>query len=168
MNNEDQSMKCPLKGACVAPDKPTKCANLNFRFVYTLIAWLVLGLGIAPGISFFSSMILFSLPLLMDYCKFRPDNGWRLYLRNFAFSSCLFWVILGICGLVGILSVKDMNHLLLIRVSDNYIILKGLVFPLKYVWLGMGINMIITSVDAVAYESPFEKMVLKELNSKAS
>lgn len=71
-------------------DTPNAFAHLGFRFCYTVIAWFVLGRGINET-SFFVSLNLFVVPILMDCLKFTPTTRVRMYIRRAEISVCGFW-----------------------------------------------------------------------------
>ncbi|MBY6835793.1 hypothetical protein HYH34_17365, partial [Clostridium botulinum] len=43
--------------------------SLGFRAIYSIIAWGLLGMSIPIGNSYFISILLFIIPLCMDYIK---------------------------------------------------------------------------------------------------
>ena len=72
-NKQKFSKQCPLYDVCnvrlhplAATDKPNRVAHLGFRFLYTLIAWFVLGFKINEG--FFSCDVFLCLAGLYGLC----------------------------------------------------------------------------------------------------
>lgn len=122
------------------PDDPTKIAHLGWRFFITLFAWFILGLGISPGGNFFVSLILFSIPLLVDYLKFKPKEGWRKKLRRIGIILSGFWFFIGMIGLGSIVYIKNDNGLILLKVSRDFITLRGKFLPVEYIWYGIGFS----------------------------
>lgn len=149
-------------------DKPTRVASLGWRILYTFISWLVLGEGILPGRGFFVSLILFIFPLLMDYLKFVPDTGFRSFLRYAGIIISSVWLLIGIIGTFGILSIVDSQHHLRIMIDQNYIVLGGASFPVSIIWWFIGINVVLTVVDWVFWECEIEKRIREGLRKAGS
>ena len=81
-----QAESCPYYDSCslrIHPlstmDSPNMAAHLGFRFLYTLLAWFVLGDNVTEG--FFVSMFFFVLPVFMDCVKFTPLVRIREYIK---------------------------------------------------------------------------------------
>lgn len=125
MGNKKKSNKeCPYFLTC-PDDSPTKVAGLGWRFAYTVFAWFILGYGITGGNSFFVSLTLFAVPLLMDYLKFRPKTTWRIGLKSFGVLFSSLWVLIGLVGMSGILKIVIVNEELHFKVSEKFIALSG-------------------------------------------
>lgn len=142
-------------------DKPTIFANLWARFAYTCIAWLILGLGINVG--FFTALMLFYFPLFMDYAKFTPDTKPRIFVRRFGIGTCAFGAISGLVATTGVLSVTVINGEVMAMIAHNFVIFAGASFPIKYIWLFVGINVVLTGIDPFIYESKTERVAIQEV-----
>ncbi len=149
-------VECPYIENCPA-DTPTRVAHLGWRFVYTSIAFAVLGLGASPGTGFFVSVLLFAGSLLLDYFKFLPDTPLRRVIRRIGIGYTGCFCTLGIFGLVGILTVISVQANLYVMVSSSYVVAKGASFPIEYIWYSAGIAAFLTGVDWVVYEGFLEK-----------
>jgi len=71
-------------------DIPNKFADLKFRFIYTIISFVILGFNQGPGNYFFTSMLMFSVPLFYDNLKFDPHEKSRNIIKTISI------IILGI------------------------------------------------------------------------
>jgi len=163
MSNDKQ-----LSVSVYASDKPTRVAHIGFRFLYTLIAWFVLGLGIVPGRSFFVSLFLFTVPLFMDYCKFRPTSRTRKVFRWIGIISTGAWLGASIIGLSGIVSVTQLPGLegLWVTVSKDYIVDGGASWPINGIWYCMAFNALLTGADWVVHETELEQWILSLFRKK--
>ncbi len=142
-------------------DKPTIFANLWARFAYTCIAWLILGIGINAG--FFTSLMLFYFPLLMDYAKFRPDTKLRKNIRSIGLWTSAIGALEGLVATCGLMSVITIHGQVVAMVSKNFVIFAGETFPIKYIWLAVGVNVLLTGIDPFVYESKAEKIALAKV-----
>jgi|SRR5579875_615388 len=149
-----------------APDKPTKVAYLGWRFLYTLIAWAILAKGIVVGDSFFVSLFLFSIPLFMDYFKFKPDTYIRRIIRSIGIWSCGIWVVLSVISFAGILTVVTINNQLMVSVAKDYLADAGAKFPILDIWYCMAFNVLLTGADWVLHETEFEQWMKSRLRIK--
>lgn len=152
-----QNSKCPF-----CQDIPTKVAHLGWRFFYTLVAFLILGFGIIPGNSFFISLTLFVSALFMDYLRFIPDTTKRKIIRAAGIFINGFWLIIGIIGIAGIVSVVKDGEILLTVLSKNFIVTNKASVALEKIWYTLGISVFLTAVDWLVYDSPFEKNMLQQ------
>jgi hypothetical protein len=162
--NEIEDNICPFSSC--PKDRPTKIAGLGWRFGYTLIAWIILGFGITEGNTFFVALLLFSIPLLMDYLKFKPVTMIRFVFCKVGVFVTGFWAIFGFLGLCGIFYVILDKNTLYIRVTDAYIDYKGLSFELKIVWRFVILNVFMTIVDWILNETPLEEYFIKRRQEK--
>lgn len=149
---------CPY--AMCAQDDPTKIATLGWRFAFILFGWIILGKGIAPGNSFFTSLTLLASPLFIDYLKFRPRNKIRIILRNLGLISSSVWMFFGFLGMGNILFVNIIGNESYVKVSSDFIILSNLQFPVSALWGGVFINVFLACIDWVVNESPLEKQLV--------
>lgn len=153
--------RCPLAENCAA-DRPTAVVGLGWRVLYTVMAWVVLGAGIMPGNGFFVSLVLFSMPLLMDYLRFDPDTKRRRRLRYLGIGFSVFCAMTGFFGLAGIFGVELVQNELCFVVAKNYIVAKGALCPLERIWYIIGTAIPLTIADWVIYEGYLEKDMVHE------
>ncbi|WP_339167115.1 hypothetical protein NSQ24_01545 [Brevibacillus sp. FSL L8-0520] len=139
-------------------DEPTIFAHLWVRFVYTVVAWFILGLGINAG--FFTSLILFFTPLALDYLKFRPDTKPRLYMRRVGLATCGFWAVFGFISMTGVFTIVPEGENLMVMVAKNFVVFSGETFPVKIIWCIVGVNVFLTGIDPFIYESKMEQLVM--------
>ncbi|AVX21578.1 hypothetical protein SAMN02745885_01673 [Carboxydocella sporoproducens DSM 16521] len=149
-----------------SPDKPGFIANLGFRFIYTLLAWILLGYKNSAGSSFFVSLLFFVSPLCVDYLKFEPSEKIRKYFKKISLCITFFWVIIGILGVFEIITLNNELH---IQLSKDFIAFRSLNIniSLLYVWYALMVNVIITLLDWIICEYPAEnaKKWANEFNS---
>lgn len=142
-------------------DDPTKVAGLGFRCAYTVVAWVMLGFNIPNGNGYFMSLILFAAPLFIDYLRFRPsDLKIRKHLRRAGIIVTLIWIFLGVFGLGGVLSVITIENISNINISENFVVLKGIHFSSKYLWMFLGISALLTIADYFAYSTKYERALV--------
>lgn len=143
-----------------ALDVPTKAAHLGWRCVLTFITWVVLGWKINSG--FFTSLFLFSAPLILDYIKFSPDTLYRTCLKWFGVALSIILAVASLFGLIGIFGIIPVNEVLFVEVAHDFITLKGQLLPVESIWLYIGIIVVCTILDWLAYDSPFESSVIED------
>lgn len=166
MNNVANAVKsddgCPYINIHNCPkDKPTSFAGLGVRFLFTILAWSVLGLNITPGNSFFVSSMLFSGPLCLEYKKFVPNTNLRKKLCFFGFIVAGIIVLVSIIGLIGIISIVEQESEFYIQVSKTFIVLRGVIFPLNFIWYIIGCCVVMTGIDWVVYEGNLENKYIE-------
>lgn len=138
----------------------TKFAHMGYRVAYTFIAWIVLAYGVMPGTGFFTSLVLFSLPLFFDYLRFDPYEKWRKRIRVFELIFTGIIICLGVIGLIGIIMVVLQRETLMVVVSNHYLIFKGVSAPLYVLWGSLSISAVLTVVDYFLYKESFDDKFL--------
>lgn len=152
---EKQSVErdCPMYDYCnirlhplASADRPNMVAHLGFRVIYTFIAWMVLAKGISES-AFFVSVFLFALPVLMDCLKFTSTEKARRWIMwgEIAVSGC--WCIIALLGMLGILLVQEVNGLLMISTSTEFIGFNFGMMPVEKIWRWLGTVLVVTIVD---------------------
>ncbi|WP_110956184.1 hypothetical protein [Anaerosinus massiliensis] len=154
---------CPyLSRLNCSKDRPTAYAGLGTRFIFTILAWFVLGLNITPGSSFFVSLLLFSAPLFLEYKKFIPNTRLRRIVHNIGKVISGSMVLISAIGLFGILVVTvGENSTLYLQVAETFIICKGYIIPLNFIWCLVGTAVFITGLDWIIYEGVTEKQYIE-------
>ncbi len=115
--------------------------HLSVRAFYNSIGWFVIGMDITS--TFFVSLFLFVVPILMD-SYYYGFAGWsRDKVVKSEIVVCLLWTLVAFLGLAGILAVKDDT----VIVASNFVVLQGLSFPVHYLWIALGSIPIITWMD---------------------
>jgi len=143
-----------------ATDRPNIVAHLGFRFLYTLIAWFVLGFRINEG--FFLATCFFALPVFMDCVKFTPLNKSRKLIRFFEIfiSGLLFSVSL--LGVIGIYAVENLNNSWVVVCKDFVVDLPSN-FSVEVIWWILAAVVLITAVDWICDELQLERVVVENL-----
>ena len=137
--------------------KTTKFAHMGYRCAYTFIAWLVLAKGIVLGPGFFTSLILFLIPLLFDYLRLAPYSKWRIRIKGLEIGFTFILILIGTIGLCGDIVVTQQKETLMLMISNDYLILKGVIlFPLYILWGSLSISVFLTVVDYFLYKEPFD------------
>ena len=127
-------------------DTPNAFAHLGFRFCYTVIAWFVLGRGFNET-SFFVSLNLFVVPILMDCLKFTPTTRVRMYIRRAEIFVCGFWFLFSVLGMTGVFTVIKLGDQYLLSTAEDFIgfYLSGI--DLRYVWRAVVSVTFVTLID---------------------
>lgn len=159
---EKETQKCPFSGAFLSPnDSPTAYAHLGWRVFYTGCSWLVIGLGLQEGTSFFNNIVLVSSALFFDYLKFSPQNVTRKVVRFISLIVTFLGTFFGIVGMAGVFIVKNIEGVLYLINSPQHIYDGQVLLPLAFVWKGYSINVLLTIVDYFMNVSFAEKEFLK-------
>jgi len=162
-NKNNMPRKCPYLNHFHCPkDRPTAYAGLGIRFIFAILAWFVLGFNITPGSSFFVSLLLFAAPLFLDYKKFIPDTRLRRIVNNIGKILSGGMALISVIGLFGILViVVDDNNNLYVQVAKTFILFKGYIIPLDFIWCLVGSSVVITGLDWIVYEGVTEKQYIE-------
>ena len=139
-------------------DSPTKFAHLGFRFLYTFIAWFVLGKSEAQGEAFFVATFLFVIPLFMDYLKFDAVDRARKIVRRVGIIITAFWVVVAVAGLVGILTVQRTTNSAVAIISKNFVAFPGKSVSLLMIWLSLLSCVAWAAFDWWFYQPPIDSL----------
>lgn len=158
-HNIKQIIEDPLDSVTVA--KNTKFAHMGYRVAYTFIAWLVLAKGIVQGPGFFTSLVLFLIPLFFDYLRLSPFSKWRRRIKGIELGFTLILILIGAIGLCGDVVIVEQKETLMLMVSNDYLILKGVtLFPLYFLWGSLSLSVFLTIIDYLLYKEPFDDKYL--------
>lgn len=158
-------------------DTPNAFAHLGFRFCYTVIAWFVLGRGINET-SFFVSLNLFVIPILMDCLKFTPTTRVRMYIRCAEIFVCGFWFLFSVLGMTGVFTVIKFGDQYLLSTAEDFIGFYLSEIDLRYVWRAVVSVTFVTLIDwlfkrirrdevfAGTHRSPFTLPLLLNLRNR--
>ena len=127
-------------------DTPNAFAHLGFRFGYTLIAWFVLGKGINET-SFFVSLNLFVVPILIDCLKFSPTTKIRKYIRQAELFVCGFWFLFSVLGMMGVLIVAKSGDQYLLSTAEDFIGFQLTGIDLRCIWRLVASVTLVTLID---------------------
>ena len=130
-------------------------AHLGFRFLYTLIAWFVLGFKVNEG--FFVSMFFFVLPVFMDCVKFTPLiklRRWIKYVEVVLTGMALFFSLLGVFG---IYTLKNETGTWQIT-SENVAIELPSGFDVGWIWIFLISIVFVTAVDWFCNDTKFDRV----------
>lgn len=156
---------CPLTGkaGCVIKDHLSEpndeisaVASLGFRCLYTIIAWVVLGKGIAPGTGFFVAMMLFQIPLGIDYVKFKPHDKIRQRLRKIGLIVTALFLFIGFIGLSNIIFIEKIDDVFCVKIANDFIAFKDLLINVNVIWWMLILSPVLTVVDWIVNSTPYE------------
>jgi hypothetical protein len=164
-SSKDEQLRKDLMVLLESTDARTVFAHPGLRALVTTISWFVMGYEIPPGRGFFTASFLFSLSLAFDYGKFMPKTPFRIFTRNFGAIWGAVWAVISFMGIVGALNIiSSSTHQLVIQIK--YAVFNGYSFPFLWLFLPLGLTIVVTLMDWVSESSEFEKLVLakRELN----
>lgn len=141
-------------------DVPTKVSSLGCRVLFTLISCIFIGYNIQNGQSFFTSTFMFGLPLLFDYLRFEPRTLLRKIIKWIGFIFSFGEVIISGMGLGGIFILFTKNNDAFIMISEKFIILKGQVVAVRYLWYILLVSVGITTLDWVVYKRKLQSELM--------
>ena len=155
MGNKKQSSgkgkPCPYYEECPvrlhplsATDNPNMAAHLGFRFLYTLVAWFVLGFNVNEG--FFVSMFFFVLPVFMDCIKFTPLVKLRVWIKRFEVFFTGVALFISSLGVFGIYTLKNEIGKWQIT-ATNFVVELPSGFEVGWIWWLLGAIVLVTAVD---------------------
>lgn len=160
--------RCPLEDKCnvlrhpmASADTPNILAHLGVRFLYTLIAWFILGMGIKEG-SFFVSLNLFVIPILMDCWKFLPCTTIRSRIRNAELLICWTWCLFSVLGMMGIFIITKVGDSYFLGTAKDFIGFQFSGLDLKYIWQGTASITGVTLVDWMCNRTQIEAAIVTQ------
>ncbi len=127
-------------------DIPNAFAHLGVRFCYTFVAWIVLGKGINET-SFFVSLNLFVIPILMDCLKFSPTTKIRICIRAVELIVCSFWFVFSVLGMMGVFVVAISEEQYILKTATDFIGFQIVGIDLRCIWWGVSSVTFVTLVD---------------------
>lgn len=137
--------ECPVRlHPLSAMDNPNMAAHLGFRFLYTLVAWFVLGYNVSEG--FFVSMFFFVLPVFMDCIKFKPLTKLRMLIKR---VEILFAGILLFISSLGVFRIYVLNNErgTWQMIATNFIVELPSDLEVGWIWWLLGAIALVTAVD---------------------
>ena len=135
--------------------------HLTIRMVYTIVAWAVFAKSISST-TFFVSLFLFVVPILMDCVSYSFVTWSRKWITNIKISVCIVCFLFALFGLTNILEVTLVDEIYFISTSKDFIGFQSSLISVQYIWRILAVIPFITVVDfACRYtfkgEFPFAK-----------
>lgn len=109
--------------------------SLGFRIAYAVIAWLLLGLQVPTGTSWFISIILYQVPFLIDYLSFKALSTKRLWIKRIEVIYSLVIVGLSFLGCAGLFVIVQNEGNPFIQINAGYIALRGVSISAFSFWI---------------------------------
>lgn len=157
----------PCKLLSEYQDIPNKYGSLKFRAVYSIVSFFILGFNQTAGTSFFTSLLMYTVPILYDNIKFSPKEKSRIRIKYILEFILWCQVIVGILGMIGILQCINDGGLF-IKISSNNLIFEEFEFKFKLLllWLTIGIDVVLTVADTLLARPKLAQLIIEgELNS---
>lgn len=164
---------CKQNGICLKyfmniDEKIGGISNLEFRCVYTFFSWILLAYNINNGTSIFTSLIMFAIPLFIDYIKFIPNTKIREIIKKMEMYLLLVWILIGLVGQMGILTIAKEGNTHYLHISQDFILLPDYNFKYKYLaWL-IGISFAMTFLDIFLSKSKGEDIMKAQITKSIS
>ncbi|MVX64924.1 hypothetical protein GKZ28_14610 [Clostridium chromiireducens] len=162
--NKETFPKCqdgkPCKLLAEYQDIPNKYGSLKFRAVYSIISFFILGFNQVAGTSFFTSLLMYTVPILYDNIKFSPSEKSRRGIKYILEFVLWCQVLIGILGMIGILQCINDGGLS-IKVSSSNLIFEGFEFKLFILWLTIGIDVILTVADTLLARPRIPQLIIE-------
>ena len=148
--------KCPVRlHPSSSTDNPNLAAHLGFRFLYTLVAWFVLGFNVNEG--FFVSMFFFVLPVFMDCIKFTPLVKLRVWIKRFEVFVTGMAFFISSLGVLGIYTLSNKTGTWQI-ISENFVVGLPSGFDVAWIWNLLVTIVIVTAVDWLCNDTKFDRV----------
>lgn len=148
--------KCPMRlHPLSATDNPNLAAHLGFRFLYTLVAWFVLGFNVNEG--FFVSMFFFILPVFMDCIKFTPLVKLQIWIKRFEVLVTGTALFISSLGVLGIYTLSNKTGTWQI-ISENFVVGLPSEFEVAWIWYLLVAIVLITAVDWFCNDTKFDRV----------
>jgi len=154
---------CPYYDNCTlrmhplsATDNPNMAAHLGFRFLYTLIAWLVLGDNVTEG--FFVSMFFFVLPVFMDCVKFTPLKKTRKWIKMAEVGATGAVLLIAVLGIFNIYTLSKETGRWQIN-ATNFVVDLPSGIDVGWIWKLLALIVVVTFVDWLCNDAKVERMI---------
>ena len=138
------------------PDRPTISNNFVLRFSYTFISWCVIGFSMVPGRQLFTSIVLFTIPLLFDWLRCVPSTKSRQFFRYFEIAVATLFIVFSVLGLMGVLCTQMVNDVVYLFTPSDFAIPSSKLFAIANVWYALLIPCFLTVADCFAYSRKTE------------
>ena len=138
-----------------ATDNPNMAAHLGFRFLYTLLAWFILGYNVTEG--FFVSMFFFVLPVFMDCVKFTPLKKSRKWIKKAQVAVSGALLVISALGVFKIYVLSNATGTWQM-VSSNFVIDLPSGIGIEWIWKLLVLIVFVTAVDWLCNDSKFEQL----------
>ena len=127
-----------------AMDNPNMAAHLGFRFLYTFLAWFILGYNVNEG--FFVSMFFFILPVFMDCVKFTPLSNLRKWIKMAQVTTTGILLTISTLGVFKIYTLSNELGAWQI-ISSNFVVDLPSGIGVEWIWKLLGLTVLVTAVD---------------------
>ena len=104
---------------------------------------------------------MFAVPMYYDNIKFSPVEDSRKCIKNIMLWVLRVHIFIGFLGLIGILNCVDKSELI-IEVSNKMMLFTGASVKLKYLWITVGLEVLLTTADTIVARTTFAKEVYKQ------
>ena len=120
--------------------------HLTIRMVYTIVAWAVLAKSISST-TFFVSLFLFVVPILMDCVSYSFVTWSRKWIIKLEIFICVICFLFALFGLANIFEVILVDEVYFISTSKDFIGFQGSLISVQYIWRILAVIPFITVVD---------------------
>ena len=130
------------------------------QLFYSCIALFILGNNIQEGRDFFSSLLLFSAPLFLEYLPYKSDRKINNVIYIIQKSLFGLGAFIGTIGSVSnIFTIKIINSIRFVLVSDDFFILSGNKFYIGFILYPLFIGILLIFTDIFSLSSLIEDEV---------
>ncbi len=144
-------------------DIPNKFANLGFRFVFSLVGWIILITTANDSNGYFVAQTMFCIPLFKEFVEFLPPTKIRNSIRGVALLVSLFCLTLSLLGVFGILTIHLIDDLAYISIVSNRLFEADLKIRLFRLWVTVGLLPSLTLIDWICSMTKEESKFLGDL-----
>ncbi len=146
-----------IKEGVLCNDHPTKYAHLGWRFIISFLSWILLGMNISEGRSFFTSLAIFILPLLVDYYRYEPIGKLRKLMTDIAKGVNWLFMIVACLGLFGVVGISDVEGTLCLVTAGDFVYSNFCIVSIRTFWWLLIISVFICCVDWCVNKTPLEQ-----------
>lgn len=132
-------------GVTERQDNTWALVHLTVRLIYTIMAWAFLAKGIST--TFFVSLFLFVVPVLMDCAQFGLEGWSRRGIIKYETLVCLLWTVFAFLGLIGMFVISVEDGLYLVKTASDILMPDLYLFNVRSVWMALGTVPLITIID---------------------
>lgn len=151
-----------------ANDDPTRFNSPALRVLINLLSAGILGINFSQiNDGYFVTMIIFALPILLDYFRFRPADKIRRWIYHVGKGIVIFVSLICLFGIVGVFEIVSLSGTPNIMVREGYVIASGLHVPAYLLWLLMALNVLLSAIDTFFVYTKAEQKISDEILNSA-
>ncbi|MPM57142.1 hypothetical protein SDC9_103963 [bioreactor metagenome] len=146
-------------------DEPTRFNSPAVRVLINVLSAGILGINFSQITNgYFVTMLIFAIPILLDYFRFRPTVKLRRLIYNVGKALVIIVTLICLFGIVGVFTIESLDNTPHIMVRTDYVIASGFHFPAYVLWVLMTFNVLLSVIDTFFVRTKAEDKFMEDLS----